>query len=101
MLDVKKITKTVMMEGEPVEVVMTEMMRPKTKEELAAMTPGEREHCKFQPALNTRVYVAEEGIVCMQDQPVAMRDGATIYADIYRPEGAADYFVELLREAAL
>ncbi len=86
-MDVKKITKTVMMEGEPVEVVMTEMMRPKTKEELAAMTPGEREHCKFQSALNTRVYVAEEGIVCMQDQPVAMRDGATIYADIYRPKG--------------
>ena len=66
-MDVRRITKTVMMEGEPVEVIMTEMMRPKTKEELAAMTPEEREHCKFQPALNTRVYVAEEGIVCMQD----------------------------------
>ena len=75
MLDVKKITKTVMMEGEPVEVVMTEMMRPKTKEELAAMTPGEREHCKFQSALNARVYVAEEGIGIRLENDILVTGG--------------------------
>ena len=43
MEEVKQITKTVMMNGNPVEVIMTEMMRPKTQEELDAMTPEERE----------------------------------------------------------
>ena len=75
MEEVKKITKTVQMNGKPVEIIMTEMMRPKTQEELDAMTPEERDHCKYLSPLNTHTYVAEE-----------MRDGATIYVDIYLPE---------------
>ena len=86
MEEVKKITKTVQMNGKPVEIIMTEMMRPKTQEELDAMTPEERDHCKYLSPLNTHTYVAEEGILCMQDTPVKMRDGATIYVDIYLPE---------------
>jgi hypothetical protein len=42
----------------------------------------------FCPPLNQRTYVAEPGIICEQDVPVTLRDGTTIYADIYRPEGA-------------
>ncbi len=91
MEEVKQITKTVMMNGNPVEVIMTEMMRPKTQEELDAMTPEEREHCKYLSPLNTHTYVAEDGIVCMQDTPVKMRDGITIYADIYLPEEKGKY----------
>jgi uncharacterized protein len=30
----------------------------------------------------------EDGIVCERDVPVRMRDGVTLYTDIYRPEGA-------------
>ena len=86
MEEVKKITKTVQMNGKPVEIIMTEMMRPKTQEELDTMTPEERDHCKYLSPLNTHTYVAEEGILCMQDTPVKMRDGATIYVDIYLPE---------------
>ena len=41
----------------------------------------------FCPPFNTHTYEAAPGIICMQDQPVVMRDGAIIYADIYRPEG--------------
>ncbi|WMJ86788.1 CocE/NonD family hydrolase [Anaerocolumna sp. MB42-C2] len=39
----------------------------------------------FYQALNQRTY-AENGIICDQDVPVKMRDGVTIYIDIYRPE---------------
>lgn len=37
------------------------------------------------PPLNQRVYEAAPGILCEQDVPVKMRDGITIYCDIYRP----------------
>ncbi|NNK02305.1 MAG: CocE/NonD family hydrolase, partial [Desulfatitalea sp.] len=42
----------------------------------------------FCPPLNPRTYEAEPGIICEQDVSVTLRDGTTIYTDIYRPEGA-------------
>ena len=84
--EVEKILKTVDMDGEQVEIWMTKMMDPCTAEEFEAMSVEEREHAKIQPALNHRTYSPEEGIICMQDIPVKMRDGVTIYADIYKPE---------------
>ena len=84
--EVERITKTVDMSGEQVEIVMTKMMTPCTQEEFEAMSLEEREHAKIQPALNQRTYSPEEGIICMQDIPVKMRDGVTIYVDIYKPE---------------
>jgi len=52
----------------------------------AARARGEFVH-KFNycPALNPRTYEAAPGIICDQDVAVKMRDGITIYADIYRP----------------
>jgi predicted acyl esterase len=35
---------------------------------------------------NQRVYEVEPGILCEQDVPVLLRDGAKIYCDIYRPK---------------
>jgi predicted acyl esterase len=40
----------------------------------------------FHPPLNQRTYV-EDGIRVDQDVPVKLRDGVTIYLDIYRPDG--------------
>lgn len=40
----------------------------------------------FCPAFNQRVYECAPGIICMQDVAVKMRDGITIYCDIYRPK---------------
>jgi predicted acyl esterase len=88
MAGVKRITKVVDMDGEKIEIYMTKMMTPCTKEELDAMSVEEKEHCKFLSPLNTRTYIPEDGIECMQDVPVKMRDGITIYADIYKPVGA-------------
>ncbi len=42
------------------------------------------------PAFNQRTYIAEPGIICEQDVPVKMRDGITIYVDIFRPENATN-----------
>ncbi|WP_326974884.1 CocE/NonD family hydrolase [Caproicibacter sp. BJN0012] len=39
--------------------------------------------------LNPRTYQAGPGIICEQDVAVKMRDGVTIYADIYRPSDSA------------
>ena len=50
--EVERITKTVDMSGEQVEIVMTKMMTPCTPEEFEAMSLEEREHAKIQPALN-------------------------------------------------
>jgi predicted acyl esterase len=86
-----RITKIVDMDGEKVEIYMTGMMKPCTKEELAAMSKEEKEHCKFLSPLNIHTYIPEEGIECMQDVPVKMRDGITIYADIYKPAGEGKF----------
>lgn len=40
----------------------------------------------FCAKFNQRVYKTEDGIICEQDVPVKLRDGITIYTDIYRPE---------------
>lgn len=41
----------------------------------------------FCAKFNQRTYKTPDGIVCEQDVPVRLRDGTTIYADIYRKEG--------------
>ncbi len=38
------------------------------------------------PAFNQRSYECAPGIICDQDVPVKMRDGVTIYCDIFRPK---------------
>lgn len=38
------------------------------------------------PAFNQRSYECAPGIICDQDVPVKMRDGITIYCDIFRPK---------------
>jgi uncharacterized protein len=42
------------------------------------------------PEVNTNTHIAEDGILCEQDVPVALRDGTVIYSDIYRPVGMAN-----------
>ncbi len=88
MSELKRKTKQVEMCGEMVDVVFTEMIRPAAKEELEAMDPDTRMIYKYLPPLNSRTYIAEEGIECMQDVAVTMRDGVKIYVDIYKPVGA-------------
>jgi uncharacterized protein len=62
--------------GEQIEVVLRDAAPRST-----AFPPNK------YPDLEPGVTV-DDGIVCERDVPVRMRDGITIYADIYRPEGA-------------
>lgn len=87
----ENVIKKINMSGEEVEVVMAKMMRPCTKEEYETMGAEEKEYSRILPPLNTRTYIAEDGIECMQDVPVKMRDGVTIYVDIYKPVEEAKY----------
>lgn len=90
MAERKVITKKIKYGEEELDVIMLQMMHPKSQEELDAMSPEDRDSCKFMSPLNQRTYSPEAGIVCDQDVAVKMRDGVTIYADIYRPEGAVN-----------
>lgn len=45
---------------------------------------------RFYPPLNRRTYV-EDGIRVDQDVPVPLRDGVTVYVDVYRPEGPGGF----------
>ncbi len=42
----------------------------------------------FCAKFNPRTYETEDGLICEQDVPVVLRDGTTIYTDIFRPKGA-------------
>jgi predicted acyl esterase len=56
-------------------------------EELAA-TGDPRPFFSYMPPLDPHTYEPEPGILCDQDVGVKLRDGVTIYADIYRPKDA-------------
>lgn len=44
----------------------------------------------FCAAFNQRTYETEDGLICEQDIPVKLRDGTTIYTDIFRPKNATN-----------
>ena len=69
------------------DVIYSEGTPGKTLEELEeAAKNGKPAHFfNYCPKLNTCTYEAEPGIICDRDVPVKLRDGATIYADIFRP----------------
>ncbi len=80
-------------DGQEFDVVYVKGTPGKTKEEMEAMRasgnvnvdPAAATFC-YCAALNPRTYVAAPGVVCHQDVAVKMRDGVTLYADIYLPE---------------
>ncbi len=81
--DVKIIKKN--FGGEEIDCIYTQMRLPATREEIDAMPVEERENYDTLPALNQHEYLADDGIICMQDVAVKTRDGETMYVDIYRP----------------
>ncbi len=90
MSNLKKKIKKVKYGEQELEVIYTEMIHPATEDELAEMDPDTRMDYKFLSPFNQRTYIPEEGIICDQDVAVKMRDGITIYADIYRPTGVTN-----------
>ncbi len=74
--------------GEEVEVIYRRAREPKSPEE--AGESADISAFGYAPALNQRTYIAAPGILCEQDVPMKLRDGTTIYTDIFRPVGAMD-----------
>jgi len=72
--------------GEEIEVIYRRAREPKSPEE--AGESADISAFGYAPALNRRTYIAESGILCEQDVPMKLRDGVTIYTDIFRPVGA-------------
>jgi uncharacterized protein len=87
MAERERVTKKIRYGDQELDVEMIRMMQPASQEELDAMDPETRDTCKFMSPFQQRTYMPEDGIICEQDVAVKMRDGVTIYADIYRPVG--------------
>ncbi len=51
------------------------------------MHGGYRHDVQLLPPFQPCTYIEEPGIICEQDMAVKLRDGVTMYTDIYRPEG--------------
>lgn len=82
----KRVTKD--FDGKETEVIYREMLPADNFGENSQCRPSGRHNPNrmFCAPMNPRTFLASEGIVCMQDVPVKMRDGIKIYVDIYLPE---------------
>ena len=74
--------------GETFEIPYIRIEKPN---EIFAFTPGHGFYAPF----NQRVYECLPGVICEQDVPTKLRDGATMYSDIYRPVGGENLPVVL------
>ncbi len=76
------------MNGEVIDKVYAKELIPVPLEEFEQLSEGEKKLHKPYPFCQ-RTYEAAPGIVCDQDVAVEMRDGVTLYCDIFRPANDA------------
>ena len=86
----EKVVKVDFPDGTSCDVIFSKLTQPIPKEEYMKLPREEMaNYCIEVPVNTTEYYVDdEEKILCLQDQPIKMRDGVTIYADIYMPKTA-------------
>lgn len=89
----ERIYKKTDFNGEEIEVCFVKGLPGKTKEEMDEMRASGNVNVdemasmfSYCAAYNPRTYEADPGVLCHQDVAVRMRDGVTIYADIYTPK---------------
>ena len=73
---------------ETIDVIYRKMRRPLSRAEQDALPPEERDMFSFVADFNQRTYDAAPDIICHQDVAVPLRDGTTIYVDIYLPKNS-------------
>lgn len=72
--------------GEEIAVTHVKAKKGMTREEAAIHFGHQGPPLKVVSPPDTGLYEVRPDIVCLRDTPVTMRDGATIYADIYLPK---------------
>lgn len=94
----EKVVKVTYPDGSTCDVIYTKMAEPIPKEEFLKLPREEMPNYCIEAPVNTTEYFVddEENILCLQDQAVKMRDGITIYADIYMPKSALEKPVPLI-----
>ena len=94
----EKIVNITYPDGSNCDVIFSKLTQPIPKEEFEKLPREEMvNYCIEVPINTTKYYVDdEENVLCLQDQPVKMRDGVTIYADIYLPKSALEKPVPLI-----
>lgn len=70
--------------GEKIDQIYGQELRPVKFEEFEKLSEDEKKLARPYP-FEQRTYEAAPGIVCQQDVGVQMRDGVTLYCDIFRP----------------
>jgi len=87
-------TKKEVFQGEELEAIYRVARKPAENPEgidlSKADDPMARMGQGFCPPFNPHTFIAAPGILCEQDVAVKMRDGCTIYCDIYRPANTTE-----------
>ena len=94
----EKIVNITYPDGSNCDVIFTKMTEPIPKEKFAKVPREEAMNYCIEVPVNTTEYFVddEKRVICLQDRPVKMRDGVTIYADIYIPASALKTPVPLI-----
>lgn len=93
----KRVIRRQQMHGEIIERIYVEGLRPATKERWDAMNEEERSrHCLYAPFQPGTTTIEDGTILCERDVAVKMRDGITLYCDIYRPAGGREKIPAIL-----
>lgn len=94
----KKIVNITYPDGSNCDVVFSKLTEPIPAEKFAEIPREEKMNYCIEVPVDTREYPVDDAgeVICLQDQPIKMRDGVTIYADIYIPASAKDKGVPLI-----
>ena len=82
----ERITKKEVVNGVEFETIYRKALKPVTPQYLSSLNLEDREGLGAAPEIKYRKYYPVPGIICEQDVPMQLRDGVTIYSDIYRPD---------------
>lgn len=94
----EKIVKVNYPDGTSCDVIFTKLTQPIPKEEFLKLPREEAMNYCIEVPIETKEYFVDDAkkVICLQDRPVKMRDGVTIYADIYIPASAKKEPVPLI-----
>ena len=86
----EKIVKVKYPDGSSCDVIFTKLTQPIPKAKFEKLSREEAANYCIEVPIEQKEYFVddEKKIICLQDRAIKMRDGVTIYADIYMPESA-------------